>query len=266
MLAIEPALGEPVELAAQDLPRRRRHRPAVLPLDVADDERRLLEPRDAPERRHVGVEDEVAVAGLPRGHLEPLHRHHVDVDGEQVVAALRAVRRDLVAEEGRVEALALEPSLHVGHDEQDGVDLAALNVARSSSEAGQRHAPFIYCWRDGPQAAGDRDQRLRRARRLRAVEGHALRARARGVHPVGAAAGGVPVLIPPTEVAPRSSRRRRDGLHRRLRHRTLRLRRRSRTRSRAGSRPTATRPSSSSCARRSTGGCRCSASAAACSS
>ena len=155
----QPALGEPVELAAQDLPRRRRHRPAVLPLDVADDERRLLEPRDAPERRHVGVEDEVAVAGLPRRHLEPLHRHHVDVDREQVVAPLRAVRRDLVAEEGCVQALALEPALHVGHDEEDGVDLAALNVGAQLLE-GQRHAPFIYCDRYGPQAAGHRDQRL----------------------------------------------------------------------------------------------------------
>jgi hypothetical protein len=139
----EPALGQPVELAAQDLARRGRDGPPVLPLDVAYDERRPLEPRDPPEGLDVRPEHEIAVARLPRRHLEPLHRLHVDVDRQQVVAALGPVGCDLVAEERRVKALALETALHVRHHQEDGVDLAPLHVGAQLVES-QGHAPFIY--------------------------------------------------------------------------------------------------------------------------
>ena len=112
---------------------------------------------------------------------------------------------------------------------------------------GQRHAPFIYCFRDGPQAAGDRDQRLRRPCRLRAVEGHALRARARGLRPVG----GRGRRRPGPDPAARRSRPRSSTTSTRWSSRAAPTSirpctARTRTRSRAASTTTATRPSSSS--------------------
>ena len=50
-------------------------------------------PRGAPQRVEVEDEHHVAVAALPRGHRVAVDGVHVDVDGEQVVAALGAVRR-----------------------------------------------------------------------------------------------------------------------------------------------------------------------------
>ena len=44
--------------------------------------------RNAPERRQVGLHDEVAVALLPIGHGVARHRLHIDVVGEQIVAAV----------------------------------------------------------------------------------------------------------------------------------------------------------------------------------
>ena len=71
---------------------------------------------------------EVAVAPLPRGHLVAVDRVHVDVDREQVVAALGAVVDDVVEEVPRGQALALKASLHVGERQQDGVYLPGVNL------------------------------------------------------------------------------------------------------------------------------------------
>ncbi len=70
---------------------------------------------------------EVAVAALPGGHGVPVDGVHVGVDGQEVVAALGAVRDDLVEEEGRGEAFSLEASLHVGEGQDHGVDLTAVD-------------------------------------------------------------------------------------------------------------------------------------------
>ena len=50
-----------------------------------------VEPRRATQRVEVGLEHEVAVAALPARHRVAVDGVHVDVDGEQVVAALGAV-------------------------------------------------------------------------------------------------------------------------------------------------------------------------------
>ena len=79
------------------------------------------------------------------------------------------------------------------------VSIAPLSTsARNSSRvSGTRHS-YTAC-RDGPQAAGDRDQRLRRAGRLRASGRTCAACSSRGLRARrGAPAGGVPVLIPPT--------------------------------------------------------------------
>lgn len=68
---------------------------------------------------------EVAVAAVPGGHLVALDGVHLGVDGQKIVAALGAVAEDVVQEELCGEPLALEPSLHVGEGQDDGVDLTA---------------------------------------------------------------------------------------------------------------------------------------------
>ena len=57
---------------------------------------------------------EVAVSLLPRGHLVAVDRGHLDVDGQQVVAALGPVIATLVEEMAGRQPLALQPALHVG--------------------------------------------------------------------------------------------------------------------------------------------------------
>ena len=118
------ALGEPGELAAEDLARGGDHLGAVAPLQVGEQHHRALVPRHRPQRVEVGDHLEVAVAALPRGHRVAADRLHVDVDGEQVVAALGAVLERVVEEVARGQALALQPALHVRDREQHGVDRA----------------------------------------------------------------------------------------------------------------------------------------------
>src|SRR5690606_40527725 len=57
-------------------------------------ERGAVDPRGDPQRRQVGPAPEVAVAALPGGVLEALEHVHVDVDGQQVVAGLDALRSE----------------------------------------------------------------------------------------------------------------------------------------------------------------------------
>ena len=120
----QAALGQPVGLRPQDLPRRGRHRRPVQPGQVGDDHRRGLLPRHVPERAHVRYQHEVAVAALPGRHRIPVDGVHVHVHREQVVAALGIVLGHLVQEELGRQPLARQPALHVGEGEHDGVDLA----------------------------------------------------------------------------------------------------------------------------------------------
>ena len=130
---------------------------------VGEHQRGALEPRQAAQGRHVGLHDEIAVALLPARRRVAGHRLHVDVVGEQVVAAVRLLVR-AVDEKFRLEALADEAALHVDHGDDHGVDRAGrdgfLQVierqitrhARSPlRRAGKRSVPAI----------------VRRARRLR---------------------------------------------------------------------------------------------------
>ena len=98
-----------------------------MPDDVGDAHRRGRLPRHRAQRVEVGAHHEVAIAALPRGHREALDRGHVDVDREQVVAALGAVLGHLVDEVMRDQPLAHQAALHVGDREQDGVDLPPLD-------------------------------------------------------------------------------------------------------------------------------------------
>ena len=135
----------PLDLRAQHLARRGRHGRAVVPADVAEDERRRLEPRDPPQRRQVGREREVAVAALPARERVARDRIHLHLEREQVVAALdRVARADLLDEELAVQALAQQPALHVGERDDDRVDRARLHVGPQLVEA-QHEAILRSC-------------------------------------------------------------------------------------------------------------------------
>ena len=102
---------------------------------VAKDEGRGRQPGDAPERRQVRLHDEIAVALLPIGDRVARHRLHVDVVGEEIVAAMRFLMR--AGEEiFGVHALADQPALHIGEANDDRVDLATIG---SRLQLLQRH-------------------------------------------------------------------------------------------------------------------------------
>jgi hypothetical protein len=124
----EPPLGEPVELAAQDLPRRNRDRAALHALDVGEDQGGAVVPGDLPQRLEVGAQHEVAVAAVPRRERVAADGVHVDVDGQEVVAGFGGVADDLVQEVFGGAALALEPALHVRQRDEHGVDRARVHA------------------------------------------------------------------------------------------------------------------------------------------
>ena len=96
----------------------------------------------------VGEQHHVAVARLPARHRVAVDGVHVDVDREEVVARLGAVRQHLLLEEAGRDALADEAALRVGERDDHRVDLAGgdrrRRVRRSSgfrsSRSPSRHA------------------------------------------------------------------------------------------------------------------------------
>ena len=84
-----------------------------------------------PQRGEVGHEVDVAVAELPAGELVAGHRLHLHVDGEQVVAAVRAVGGDVARRRSPAsKRLPTEPAVVVGEPDDHGVDLARRRRAR----------------------------------------------------------------------------------------------------------------------------------------
>ena len=124
---LPPALGQPVQLAPQDLPRAGHHGVAAVPLQVGHDQHGGRVPRDRPQRVQVGDHLEVPVAPLPRRHLVAVDRLHVHVHGQQVVAPLGAVLEHVVHEVRAGQPLALQAALHVRDGQQDGVHRPRLD-------------------------------------------------------------------------------------------------------------------------------------------
>jgi hypothetical protein len=81
-----------------------------------------------PQRRHVGLDDEVAVALGPARRRVARNGLHVDVVGEQIVAAVRFLV-SAIDEELGLEPLADQAPLHVDEACQDGIDRAGANRA-----------------------------------------------------------------------------------------------------------------------------------------
>ena len=81
--------------------------------------------RSVDEVRH---EVEVAVAEVPAGECVARDRLQLHVGGEQVVAGMGAVARDLIEEEVDVDPLAGEAAVVVGEADDDGVDVTASQL------------------------------------------------------------------------------------------------------------------------------------------
>ena len=143
-----PAVGQPLHLSPQDLPRRGHHRRTVQPGQVRDHHRRSLVPGDPAQRGHVRHEHEVPVAAIPGRHLVPVHGVHVHVDREQVVAALGVVLGHLFEEELRGQPLSLEPALHVGERQHHGVD--AVVAGLDPQLLHRQHAALAALWPRAP--------------------------------------------------------------------------------------------------------------------
>ena len=120
----QSALGQPVQLAAQDGARCHADRAAVGPAQIGDRQRRAGQPGNQPQGAQVRRHHHVAVAGVPTRHRIAGHGVHFDVDGQQVATTLRPVSGHLVDEEPGGHPLAHEPSLHVGESHDDGIHIA----------------------------------------------------------------------------------------------------------------------------------------------
>ena len=113
-----------------------------MPEDVAEDERGRLEPRNAAQRREIGLHRKVPVAALPARDLVPRDRIHLHVEGEQVVAPLHGMLvSHLLTEELRMEAFSHEPALHIGERDDDGVDYPGLDLNPQLVE--RKHAAIL---------------------------------------------------------------------------------------------------------------------------
>src|SRR5215468_5100894 len=123
-LHLPAALARALELPLEHPARRLLDGLALLRVHVAEDERRLGQPRDEPPRGRVGHHLHVAVAALPRGQGEAGERLHLHVHREEVDAGVHAVVEDMIEEVAADHALAHEAAYAVGEHGEDGVDLA----------------------------------------------------------------------------------------------------------------------------------------------
>ncbi|MNR03094.1 hypothetical protein D3C85_1189750 [compost metagenome] len=101
---------------------------------VAEHQRRAFQPGHAPQRGHVGLEHKIAIAFAPAGRGVTWHRFHIDVVGQQVVAAVGFFMA-AVDEKLDLEALADQSSLHVDHADQHGIDFTAGSGALEGVKA-----------------------------------------------------------------------------------------------------------------------------------
>ena len=91
--------------------------------DVAKHKHRALKPGQPPDCRQVGLHDVVAITRFPGCGLIALRRRHLQIGGEQIVAAMGFLPRALDKMLG-VKPLAGKPPLHVDDTGKDRVDLA----------------------------------------------------------------------------------------------------------------------------------------------
>ena len=120
-------IPRPLYLPAQHRPRRHGRGPVRGVVDVAQDQRRAVQPGRPPQRLHLRRQVDVAVPLLPAGEGVPGDRLHLHIDGQQVVAGVGAAIGDLVEEELGVEALAEQAAVEVRERDHHGLDIAAFD-------------------------------------------------------------------------------------------------------------------------------------------
>ena len=96
---------------------------AVVVERVAQTQRRARQPRDAAQRREVRAHRVVAIARRPARRRVSRHRAHLQIGGQQIVAAM-GLGPGAVEEELGLEALAHQAALHVHLRRDHGVDVA----------------------------------------------------------------------------------------------------------------------------------------------
>ena len=71
---------------------------------------------------------EIAVPAFPTRHPVAGNRFHVHIDGEQVVAGVRAVFGGAFQEETRIQTLAELAAVQIGEGQQDRIGLALVDA------------------------------------------------------------------------------------------------------------------------------------------
>ncbi|MNO61409.1 hypothetical protein D3C76_520560 [compost metagenome] len=127
------ALLQPGDLPLEDAARAVRQIVLVVILHVAEHQRGALHPGHQAQGGQVGLEYEVAVALLPAGGGVAGHRLHVDIVGQQVIAAVGFLMGD-IEEELDLEALADQPALHVDDAGEHGIDGAGCGQLAQFAE------------------------------------------------------------------------------------------------------------------------------------
>ena len=143
---------QPRDLALEHGARRMRHVVVMVVEHVGQHQRGAFEPRQRAQGGEVGLQDEIAVALVPARGRVARHRLHVDVVGEQIVAAVRLLVR-AVDEILGLEALADEAALHVDHGDEHGVDGAGGDGLLQLVEpeiAGHAEPPLLCTARENP--------------------------------------------------------------------------------------------------------------------
>ena len=133
----ETGVGGQRDLALEDGPRRDRDLLAGLLVDgVGEDQGGARQPGEVAELIPDRLGDPVAVPGLPVHELEALGRVHLHVRAEQVRTEVRPVADDAVEERLALDALAHEPTLHVGDRDHDRVDPTVADHRLQLQETG----------------------------------------------------------------------------------------------------------------------------------
>ena len=143
------ALGQAVELTCAGSGAARRRRASRRATRGRPGRGRSRVPARRSQRRDVRPDFEVAVAGRPRGHRVALDGVHLDVDGQQVVAGLGAVRDHVLDEVPADEPLALDPALHVGEPRRTVSTVPLSTASRSSSSSIATSRQFLLGGLDG---------------------------------------------------------------------------------------------------------------------
>ena len=117
------------ELTAEDRARRDTHVIVrLLVPEIAQNERRLLQPARDAQRLEVRHEMEVAIPQLPVREAVTGDRLHLHIGGEKVIASVRAFLHDVIQEHAGIETLAKKPAVVIREAHHHRFDLATLDT------------------------------------------------------------------------------------------------------------------------------------------